>query len=307
MDKPKNLEMIVQTPDDVKILDGFITLTEDELKEMHSEMGLAMSIEDLIFCRSYFRDMETGILKELCNTENKIIRCLRNGDAIAHSATLLFGFGILVLTALLVLELFTSSAATRGKFGWSFLSGTVWDPVSGEFGALPFVYGTVVTSVVALIISVPLSLGAAIFLAELARPGVSDALAFLIEILAAVPSVIYGLLGVFILVPFMRDVGEPVLRNTLGFLPTFHGPAYGVGLLTAAAVLAIMMVPFIVAVSREALLAVPRNNAKARSRWAQPGGSAPGRSCFHTRAPESSARFFWAWPAHSEKPWRSRW
>jgi phosphate transport system permease protein len=197
---------------------------------------------------------------------------VRNGDSIAHTATLMFASTILIITALLVIELFDSSAAARHKFGWSFLSGTTWDPVAGEFGALPFIFGTVVTSALALLISLPLSLGAAVFLSELAHPKISHALAFLIELLAAVPSVIYGLLGVFILVPFMRETGEPAMRSAFGFLPFFQGQSFGVGVLTAGIVLAVMVAPYIVSVSREALLAVPREQrggalALGATRW----------------------------------------
>ena len=128
---------------------------------------------------------------------------------------------------------------------------------------MPFIYGTLVTSAVGLLIAVPLGLGAAIFLAELAPRRISDALSFLIDLLAAVPSVIYGLLGVFILVPIMRTTVQPALKRTLGFLPLFQGPAYGIGFLTAGIVLAIMIVPFIISVSREVLLAVPNDQREA--------------------------------------------
>jgi phosphate transport system permease protein len=120
-----------------------------------------------------------------------------------------------------------------------------------------------VTSILALILGVPLGIGAAMFLAELAPPGISAGLAFLIELLAAVPSVIYGLLAIFTLVPLMRDYVAPFLRSTLGFIPLFQGPSYGVGLLTAGAVLAVMILPFIISISREVLLAVPREQREA--------------------------------------------
>lgn len=191
------------------------------------------------------------------------IRRLRGGDRIAHLVTMLFGSSILLITVLLAFELYSGSAAARHKFGWSFLLSMNWDPVAGRFGALPFIYGTLSSSVLALLIALPLGLGSAIFLAELAPPFISDALTFIIELLAAVPSVIYGLLGVFILVPFMRDIGEPFLRATLGFIPLFQGHAYGVGIVTAAVVLAIMILPFITSISREALLAVPREQREA--------------------------------------------
>ncbi len=188
---------------------------------------------------------------------------LRTGDEIAHLITILFAASVLAITALLVLELYRASALSRRELGWPFLFGSAWDPVAGKFGALPFIYGTVITSLLSLMIAVPLGLGAAIFLSELAPPRISDALTFVIELLAAVPSVIYGLLGVFILVPLMRDWAGPALQATLGFLPLFQGPNYGVGVLSAGVVLALMILPFIVSVSREALLAVPREQREA--------------------------------------------
>lgn len=127
----------------------------------------------------------------------------------------------------------------------------------GEFGALPYIYGTLVSSFVALLIAVPLGIGAALFLSELAPRKISDSIAFLTELLAAVPSVIYGLLGIFVLVPFMRTHVQPFLGKYLGFLPLFSGPQYGIGMLTASLILAIMIVPYIVSVSREVLLSVP--------------------------------------------------
>src|SRR5208283_4226983 len=138
-----------------------------------------------------------------------------------------------------------------------------WNPVTDQFGALPFIYGTVVTSLLAMLISVPLGVGAAMFLSELAPAKLSNALTFVIELLAAIPSVIYGLLAIFTLVPLMRSYVEPFLRSTLGFLPFFQGIAYGVGCLTAGVILAVMTFPFIISVSREALLAVPREQREA--------------------------------------------
>jgi phosphate transport system permease protein len=188
---------------------------------------------------------------------------LRHGDEVAHVLTLTFAAVILLVTSLLVFELWINSAQSRTKFGWMFFWTKVWDPVSGDFGALPFIYGTLVTSVVSLAIAVPLGLAAAIFLAELAPRKLSDSIAFLIDLLAAVPSVIYGLLGIFIVVPFMRTTIGPFVKHTLGFLPIFQGPNYGVGFLTAGIVLAIMVVPFIISVSREVLLTVPRDQREA--------------------------------------------
>jgi phosphate transport system permease protein len=193
----------------------------------------------------------------------RILNRLRDGDRIAHLLTALFATLIILITVLLFFGLFHGSALARQKFGLAFFLSREWDPVAGKFGALPFLYGTVVTSLVALVISVPLGVGAAIFLSELAPPRISDALTFVIELLAAVPSVIFGLLGVFIVVPFLRTAVEPLLQRTLGFLPLFQGPMYGVGFLAAGLVLAIMTVPFIVTISREALLAVPADQREA--------------------------------------------
>src|ERR1700733_6849235 len=128
---------------------------------------------------------------------------LHEGDQAAHLITLIFAASILLVTVFLVYELWVHSAASRAKFGLGFLFSQTWDPVAEKFGALPFIYGTVLTSVLALLISVPLGVGAAIFLSELAPPRISTACTFLVELLAAVPSVIYGLLSIFTLIPLM--------------------------------------------------------------------------------------------------------
>ncbi|MGB7434015.1 MAG: phosphate ABC transporter permease subunit PstC [Candidatus Acidiferrum sp.] len=188
---------------------------------------------------------------------------LRDGDEIARLVTFIFAAVVVLITVLLVYELWVNSALARHKFGLEFLVTRVWDPVTDEYGALPFVYGTLVTSAVALVIAVPLGIGASIFLAELAPARVSDILQFFIDLLAAVPSVIYGLLGIFIVVPLMRTVIYPALNKPLGFLPIFKGPSYGVGFMTAGIVLAIMVIPYIISVSREVLMSVPRDQREA--------------------------------------------
>jgi phosphate transport system permease protein len=185
------------------------------------------------------------------------LRRLRSGDEIAHLITLLFASAIFLLTFLLVYELWSNSAPSRHRFGFGFLFTRTWDPVFEHFGALPFVYGTVATSALALLLAIPLGVGAAIFLAELAPARISDGLTFCIELLAAVPSVIYGVLGMFVLVPMLRTTAMPFLKKTLGFLPLFQGPIYGVSVFAAGVVLAIMIIPFIISISREVLLAVP--------------------------------------------------
>ncbi|HXA97036.1 MAG TPA: phosphate ABC transporter permease subunit PstC [Candidatus Dormibacteraeota bacterium] len=182
----------------------------------------------------------------------------------------LFGLGltgaawIVVLLALaLITALGWEAREAIVKFGWRFLFTSSWDPVQGRFGALPFIYGTLVSAFLALAIAVPLSLGAAIFLAELAPGWIRPPIAFLIEMLAAVPSVVYGLWGIFVLVPWLRDWVEPFLGSSLGFLPLFQGPPYGIGMLAAGVILAIMVVPYITSVSREVLLAVPGSQREA--------------------------------------------
>jgi len=188
---------------------------------------------------------------------------LRGGDEITYLITLACAVGILLIVALLVAELWMNSQLTVKKFGFSFLTSSQWNPNTGQFGALPFIYGTCVTSALALIIAVPFGVFSSIFLAEMAPPRLSNWLTFLIELLAAVPSVIYGLLGIFILVPLIREYLAPFLTATFGFLPIFSGAFYGVSFLSAGLVLAIMVIPFIVSVSREVLLAVPIEQREA--------------------------------------------
>ncbi len=189
-------------------------------------------------------------------------RRLLSGDELAYSVTFAGAAAVLLVTGILVWELYSHSAESRAKFGWNFLFTSTWDPVADQFGALPFIYGTAVTSALALCIGIPLGVGAAIFLAELAPPRISDALTFLIELLAAVPSVIYGLLGIFVLVPILRQV-EPAIRAVLGWTPLFQGPFYGVSLFSAGVVLAVMIIPFIISISREVILAVPTDQREA--------------------------------------------
>jgi phosphate transport system permease protein len=196
---------------------------------------------------------------------------LRGGDEAAYVITFMAAASILAITGLLVLELYTNSSISRGKFGWNFLITSTWDPVNDQFGALPFIYGTVVTSFLALLMGIPLGVGAAIFLAELAPTKISNALTFLIELLAAVPSVIFGLIGIFVLVPALVAL-EPAIRAVLGWTPLFSGPFYGVSMFSAGVVLTVMIIPFIISISREVILAVPTEQregalALGATRW----------------------------------------
>src|SRR5512145_573508 len=168
------------------------------------------------------------------------------------------GLLLVVLIGAMAFEAYEASKPSILAFGWGFLTGTNWDPVRDDFGALPFIFGTLASSLLALAISVPISFGVAIYLAEWAPAWLREPLGFLVELLAAVASVIYGLWGIFALAPFLREVLEPGLAKTLGFLPFFQGAHQGFGMLAGGIILAIMITPTIASVSREVLKAVPQ-------------------------------------------------
>jgi phosphate transport system permease protein len=175
------------------------------------------------------------------------------------------GLALVVLGVPLVmlLELIRASALSLRTFGVGFLSASTWDPVNRLFGAFPFIYGTVVSSLIALAMAVPVSLGLAVFLSDLAPFRIRKPLGFLVELLAAIPSVVYGFWGMFVLVPLLREHVEPVLVARLGFLPLFSGEPLGFGMLAAGIILAIMIVPTITSISREVLGAVPNTHREA--------------------------------------------
>src|SRR5258705_12612151 len=170
---------------------------------------------------------------------------------------------VLLIVVAMILALAYESRLYISQFGFRFLSGTNWDPVKGDFGALAFIYGTVVSSLIALLIAVPLSLGIAIFLVEQAPRQLARPLAFVVELLAAIPSVVYGLWGIFVLAPFLRVHVEPPLQRWFGWLPLFTGSITGIGLLTGGIILAIMITPIISAVVRDVLTAVPGSQREA--------------------------------------------
>ncbi len=194
---------------------------------------------------------------------SKRARKILSGDSIFKKLTIIFALFILVLFLLIFYELYSRSQLSINKFGLGFLTGVEWDPVHQVFGALPFIYGTVTSSIIALIIAVPISLGIAIYLSELAPRRFRSPLSFMVELLAAVPSVVYGLWGLFVMVPWIRDYLQPFLESTLGFLPLFQGPKFGIGMLAGGIILAIMIIPTISAVSREVMLAVPDTQREA--------------------------------------------
>jgi len=187
----------------------------------------------------------------------------RFGDRAFRAVLTVAALAVPILLGFLVYELWAGARMAIGKFGLGFLTSSEWDPVEGLFGALPLIFGTVVSSALALLIAVPLSLGVAIFLTEFAPMRIRGPVAFLIELLAAIPSVVYGLWGIFVMIPFLRATVFPFLKDTLGFLPFFQGPIYGPGMLSAAVILAIMVMPYIMSVSREVLLAVPNTQREA--------------------------------------------
>lgn len=190
-------------------------------------------------------------------------RFARWGDPLFRVGALCFAATVAAIFVLILAQMLKVSLPAIRHFGFSFLTGTVWNPVSEVFGGLPFLYGTVVSSLVALVIAIPLSLGVAIFLAEIAPLRVRGPAGLLVELLAAIPSVVYGLWGIFVLIPWLRSVVEPLLGRYLGFIPLFQGPPLGVGMLAAGVILAIMITPIISAIAREVLLAVPRAQREA--------------------------------------------
>jgi phosphate transport system permease protein len=187
----------------------------------------------------------------------------RLADDAFRYATLLCAVSILAIVGLILYELIDHSQLSIGHFGWKFFTGTNWDPVAGDFGALPFIYGTLVSSGVALVIAVPLAIGVAIFITEMCPRALRGILSFFTELLAAIPSVIYGLWAVFVLVPIMREHVQPFLARFFPWTGLFTGPPYGIGMLTAGIVLAIMVIPSISSITREVMMAVPQHQREA--------------------------------------------
>lgn len=179
------------------------------------------------------------------------------GDIIFERLTLLFAVLVFLLVIFMGWEMYSHSALSIKKFGIHFLYTSVWDPVTETFGALPVIYGTIVSSVLALLIAVPLGIGVSVFLAELAPSWIEKPLSFLTELLAGIPSVIYGLWGIFVLVPFLRDTIEPWLQDKFPNSPFFQGAPYGFGMLAAAIILSIMVLPIVSSISRDILKSVP--------------------------------------------------
>jgi phosphate transport system permease protein len=193
----------------------------------------------------------------------RFTRVTHLADRTFPKLTLVFALVLVAILAGTVIVLCLDAWPAIQKFGLSFFTSTTWDPVKDQFGALPAIYGTVVSSIIALIIAVPISLGAAIFLTELSPSWMRSPASFLVEMLAAIPSVIIGLWGLFVLVPAVRGAELGWLGHWLGFIPLFQGPPFGLGFLSAGIILAIMIIPIITAISRDAMKAVPDTQREA--------------------------------------------
>jgi len=184
----------------------------------------------------------------------------------------LCGVAVVALLALIVYELVQGSQLSWHAFGWKFFGRTDWNPVEDQYGALPFIYGTLLSSILSLVIAVPLSVGVAVFITEMCPVWLRGPLSFTTELLAAIPSVIYGLWAIFMLVPLIRNYAEPFLASTFGWTGLFTGPPYGIGMLAAGVILAIMIIPIISSITREVLSVVPQHQregvlALGATRW----------------------------------------
>jgi phosphate transport system permease protein len=184
-------------------------------------------------------------------------------DAAFRSVVIGCAVALVAIVGLIFFELISQSRLSLSKFGFKFLFKSVWNPVDEDFGALPFIYGTVVSSLLALLIAVPLSLGTALFLTEICPRRIRAILSLLVELLAAIPSVIYGLWAIFVLAPFLRFYVQPFLAKYFGWTGLFSGPKYGTGMLAAGAILAVMILPIISSITREVITAVPRQQREA--------------------------------------------
>ncbi|HEX8926558.1 MAG TPA: phosphate ABC transporter permease subunit PstC [Terriglobales bacterium] len=178
-------------------------------------------------------------------------------------AMLACSISVLMVLVLFIYELAVKSKLSLMHFGFHFFIGNTWDPVSGDFGALPFIYGTLVSSLLALVLAVPLAVGVAIFVTEICPRSLRGIISFTVELLAAIPSVIYGLWAIFVLCPLLRTYVQPWLAKTLGWTGFFSGPPFGIGMLAAGIILAIMIIPIISSITREVLTAVPQHQREA--------------------------------------------
>ena len=184
-------------------------------------------------------------------------------DSVFYAVVLFCALAILAVVGLVLYELVSKSQLSWHAFGFKFFLGQNWDPVNDQFGALPFIYGTLVSSLLALVLAVPLAVGVAVFTTEMSPLWLRGPLAFTTELLAAIPSVIYGLWAIFVLVPLLRQYVQPWLARYLGWTGLFEGPPYGIGMLAAGIILAIMIIPIISSITREVMTAVSQQQREA--------------------------------------------
>jgi phosphate transport system permease protein len=202
----------------------------------------------------------SSVLQRIRDTQP---RSSRLPDAVFRLLILLTAVSVFAIVVFVVVELVDKSRLSLHQFGLGFFFGHDWDPVNDQYGAMPFIYGTLVSSFLALLLAVPLSVGVAVYVTEMCPIRLRAIISFLVELLAAIPSVIYGLWAIFVLAPLLRDYVEPFLAKTLGWTGLFTGPMYGLGMLAAGIILAIMIVPIIASITREVLTAVPQNQREA--------------------------------------------
>jgi phosphate transport system permease protein len=195
--------------------------------------------------------------------ERRSLAGASRGDQVFRTLLTASAAAIPILLLLLLVTLVIGARPAIERFGFHFIVDSTWDPVAEKFGAWPLILGTLLTAFLALLIAVPLSMGVAIYLTEFAPNVIRKPVAMVIELLAAIPSVVYGLWGVFVLIPILQHTVFPFLRTVLGFLPFFTGVIYGPSVLAASIILAIMVMPFIMSVTREVLLAVPNSQREA--------------------------------------------
>jgi phosphate transport system permease protein len=212
-------------------------------------------------------DDELQLIAKEIPSEREIVplgkRRLLSGDLVFRGLTILFALSILAIILLMVVEMVGESMPAIKAFGWRFMTTSTWDAVTETFGSLPFIWGSIVTSILAILLATPLSVGTALFITEIAPRRFGTAIASLVELLAAIPSVIYGLWGVLVMAPWLQGTVEPFLIDNFGFIPLFTGAPYGVGMLAAVIILMIMIVPIITSITKEVILAVPNNQREA--------------------------------------------
>ena len=238
----------------------------------------------------------------------KVIERLRLGDKVFRLLTKTAAIGVLIILGGVMFSLIDGSLPALRTFGLDFLLEQRWNPVTEKFGALAPIYGTLVTSFIAMLIAVPIGLLIAVFLTELCPMWLRRPIGIAIELLAGIPSIIYGIWGLFVFAPFLQETLQPFLIATLGNIPglsvLFAGPPYGIGVLTAGLILAIMVLPFITSISRDVFDAVPRCSRKRPTAWAAPPGRWCATSCSPIRGSASSAASCSGWAVRSARPWR---